>query len=151
MYYRTKIEKAKDLKKLFLKIIRELSLTNYDDFTVDEIISRRDFSEFSSVWEELSDDRPNLNEDDDKIVKLLCEEVYNNIPKGIHHELSNMVVSDFELILTYLISGEHNPYLSCLFWCYCIKVIPEHPLEKFDKTLEELLLQNNNWGSFRYN
>ncbi|WMC08201.1 hypothetical protein [Elizabethkingia anophelis] len=145
------MEKTETFKLLFFKIIEKLELDKYDDETVDDLIYERDYTEFTPIWEELSEDRPPLDEKESNIVNLLSNEVYDKIMElDVHHELSETVKSDFELILTYLVKGENNPYLSNLLRHYCTSGIPSYSLGKEQKTLEELLLEYENWNGYKH-
>ncbi|OPC00744.1 hypothetical protein BAS10_00465 [Elizabethkingia meningoseptica] len=145
------MKKTETFKSLFFKIIERLELDQYDDETVDDLIYERDYTEFTPMWEILSDNRPLLDEKESNIVNLLSNEVYDKIMESdVHHELSETVKSDFELILTYLIKGENNPYLSYLLVDYCTNGIPTYTLEREEKTLEELLLGYENWNGYHY-
>ncbi|WP_372483033.1 hypothetical protein AB9J70_17105 [Elizabethkingia anophelis] len=145
------MKKTEKLKLLFFKIIEKLELDQYDDETVDDLIYERDYTEFTPIWEELSEDQPLLDGKESNIVNLFSNEVYDKIMElDVHHELSETVRSDFELILTYLIKGENNPYLSNLLRHYCTSGIPSYSLGKEQKTVEELLLEYENWNGYKH-
>ncbi|AQW89705.1 hypothetical protein [Elizabethkingia anophelis] len=145
------MEKTEKLKSLFFKIIAKLELDQYDDETVDDLIYERDYTEFTPIWEELSEDQPLLDGKESNIVNLLSNEVYDKIMElDVHHELSSTIHSDFELILTYLIKDVNNHHISYLLHYYCTSGIPTYTLEKEEKTLEELLLEYENWNGYQY-
>lgn len=127
-----------EFKNLFLTMIKKMSLEDIDDDCAEEILALRYYSEFEDKWTELRENSPIINKLRLDKIKLYSEEIYKNLPKKLHHELSLCIYEDFELLATYLIADEDNRYIAEMLLCYADGNIPSLYLEKSEKSIQKV-------------
>lgn len=128
-----------EFKTLFLRMIEKMSLEDIDDNRAEEILALRYYSEFEHRWTELSENSPIINDSQLDKIKSYSEEIYQILPKELHHELSLCIYEDFELLATYLVTNEDNRYIAEMLLSYADRNIPSLYLEKSDKNIQEAL------------
>lgn len=128
-----------EFKTIFLRMIENISLEDIDDDCAEEILALRYYSEFEYQWTELSENSPIINDSQLDKIKSYSEEIYQILPKELHHELSLCIYEDFELLAIYLVANEDDRYIAEMLLSYADGNIPSLYLEKSVKNIQEAL------------
>ncbi|MDY0931630.1 hypothetical protein [Chryseobacterium sp. CFBP8996] len=128
----------RQFKEIFLYITQYMDSDIFDEDTAEKILVDRDFKTFEPIWTELHLEQP-YDEYYSKQIKNDAEDVYNNIPKELHHELRLAISEDYEIMANYLISGEDDSRIASMISDYMHNEIPtDLSMSLTDKSVQEI-------------
>lgn len=116
--------KLEQFNEAFLFIIKKIKWKNMYAKMIKDILAQRENEIFKSVWIELNNNRPCVENCHLKQIKRDIEKIQKAIPKNLDQELAKAICADYDLMASYLISGQDNKRISGMFTSYVKKNIP---------------------------
>lgn len=87
------------------------------------ILDFRNLKTFGPIWRELHLEQ-SYDESYLEQIKNDTENIYQNIPENLHHDLRLAIIKDYQLMASYLVSGEENDKIAFMFLCYANGEVP---------------------------
>lgn len=115
-----------------------MRLRDIDEDWAEELLSQRYFSEFENHWEELSNNSPEVSNNQYQQILKDADEICRGICRSLHHELEVCIYDDYILIATYLIADMNDKYIAGMLQSYLEGEIPMLSIKPTDKSLQKV-------------